>query len=111
MHGVLLYLGSILPPASIVLSQVQPPHCALSMFQVVLPLTRVKVARGEAVKTQVSHLDHINKWGKKNLLVRSRLIHTFSLPIPLYHSSPSLLCTRRSYPGCKTLYPKSKSAH
>lgn len=40
------------------------------MSQVVLPLTRVKVTRRVAVKTQVSHLDHLNAT-KKNVLIRS----------------------------------------
>lgn len=65
MHGALLHLNSILPHASILLPQVQPPHRALSMSQVVLPLTRVKVTRRVAVKTQVSHLGHFNATKKK----------------------------------------------
>lgn len=42
---VLSYLDSILPFPSILLSQFQPSHRALSMSHVVLPLTRVSVTR------------------------------------------------------------------
>lgn len=56
LHGRISNLNSILPHANILLSQIQPPHHALSMPQVVVPLTRVKVARGVAVRTQVSPL-------------------------------------------------------
>lgn len=60
VSGVLSYLDSILPHPNILLSQFQPPHRALSMSQVVLPLTRVHVTRGVAVKTQMS------PWGSSN---------------------------------------------
>lgn len=51
--GVPSYLDSILPHPNILLSQFEPPHGALSMSQVVLPLPRVSVTRGVAVKTQI----------------------------------------------------------
>lgn len=39
------HLDSILPHPNILLSWCQPPHCALSVSLVVLPLTRVNVSR------------------------------------------------------------------
>lgn len=50
---VLSHLNSIHPFPDILLPQLQPPHRALSMSPVVLPLTRVNVSRGEAVSKQM----------------------------------------------------------
>lgn len=51
-HAVLSYLNSLHPFTNILLLQLQPLHCALSVCLVVPPLTRVNVTRRVAVSKQ-----------------------------------------------------------